>query len=86
LPSDADAVLGRFPRGEVVVVGPADPPSEPLATLETIDRDLKAAAAAHGDAYVSLIGALSPSEFTFLHPTAAGEAAIAQLVQAALGP
>jgi lysophospholipase L1-like esterase len=86
LPSDANAVLARFRRGEVVVVGPADPPSEPLATLTTIDRDLKSAAAAHGDRYVSLIGTLSPSEFTFLHPTAGGEAVIAQLVQAAIGP
>jgi hypothetical protein len=86
LPASANAVLARFPRGEVVVVGPADPPSQPLAALKTIDRDLRASAAAHGDRYVSLIGALSPSEFTFLHPTAGGEAAIAQLVQAAIGP
>jgi hypothetical protein len=85
LQSDANAVLARFPRGEVTVVGPANPPSEPLATLKVIDGDLKSAAAAHGDTYVSLIGVLSPSEFTFLHPTAEGEVVIARLVQAALG-
>ena len=83
--SDADAVLSRFPRGAAVVVGPASPPSEPLATLKRIDGDLKSAAAAHGDTYVTLLGVLSPSEFNFLHPSAAGEVVIARLVQAALG-
>ncbi len=82
---DADAVLSRFPRGGAVVVGPASPPSLPLAPLTIIDRDLKSAAAAHGDTYVTLLGVLSPSDFKFLHPTAAGEIVIAQLVQAALG-
>jgi hypothetical protein len=78
-------VLSRFPRGAAVVVGPASPPSEPLATLKIIDRDLKSAAAAHGDTYVTLLGVLSPSEFNLLHPSAAGEVVIARLVQAALG-
>ena len=82
---DADAVLSRFPPGAAVVVGPASPPLEHPATLRIIDGDLKSAAAAHGDTYVTLLGALSPSEFKFLHPTAVGEVVIARLVQAALG-
>lgn len=83
--SDADAVLSHFPRGAAVVVGPASPPSEPLATLRIIDRDLKSAAVTYGDPYVSLLGVLSRSEFAFLHPTAAGEEVIARSVQAVLG-
>ncbi len=84
--SDADAVLARFPRGAAVVVGPASPPSERLSTLMIIDGDLKSAAVTHGDAYVTLLGVLSPSDFNFLHPSAAGEIVIARSVQAALGP
>lgn len=83
--SDADAVLSSFHTGAAVVVGPASPPSEHLATLKIIDEDLKSAAAARGDAYVTLLGVLTPSEFKFRHPTAAGEVVIALLVQVALG-
>ena len=83
--SDADAVLSRFARGAAVVVGPANPPSEPLATLRIIDGDLKSAAVAHGDTYVTLLGVGSPSEFKFRHPSAAGKVRYCPLVQAALG-
>ena len=67
------------------MVGPPTIPALDAAVLETIDRDLAAAADAHDAVYVSLLAEDIAITDDGVHPTADGQARIALLVAAALG-
>jgi len=84
--SSSDAALDEAgDAARIVVVGPPRIPALDAAVVETIDRDLAAAADAHDAVYVSLLAEDIPITDDGVHPTADGQARIALLVAAALG-
>lgn len=90
-----DTLAARFPRAQIVILGPA-PQVLPVETATTrIDRDLTAAAAARGWWYVSPVqeewittanyaAVIDTSEIGRNHPSTAGHRYLAERVAAAV--
>lgn len=86
LGSSADAALDEAGgAARIVVVGPPAIPALDAGVLGTIDRTLAAAAQEHDAVYVSLLAEDIPIGEDDVHPTAAGQERMAQVIAAALG-